>query len=199
MRAIFLALATFFMVQPLFAQDVTPRVLISKLAAPWEITWGPDDKLWVTERVGAQILRVNPDTGDVAVAAKIDDVMVPGWQDGLLGLAVHPDLLKGTPYVFAAYTYADATRAPDPTVKKADDPYARLYTRIVRFTFDPASGQLLDQKTLLEGLPAGADHNAGRLKLGQDGMLYYTIGDMGNNQLANWCLPTEAQRLPTAA
>jgi PQQ-dependent dehydrogenase (s-GDH family) len=199
MRIITLALATVFMVQPLFAQDVTPRVLTSNLAAPWEITWGPDDKLWVTERTGAQILRVNPDSGDVAVAAKIDEVMVPGGQDGLLGLALHPDLLKGTPHVFAAYTYTDATRPPDPTVKNANDPYARLNTRIVRFTFDPASGRLSDQKTLLEGLPAGADHNAGRLKLGPDGMLYFTIGDMGNNQLGNWCLPVEAQRLPTAA
>jgi PQQ-dependent dehydrogenase (s-GDH family) len=198
MRIITLVLALLFTAHPLAAQDVAPRILASKLAAPWEITWGPDDRLWVTERTSGQILRVNPDTGEIAVAAKLTDVMVPGWQDGLLGLALHPDLLKGTPLVFAAYTYTDANRPPDPNVKKASDPYARLHTRIVQLTFDPAKGTLSDQKTLIEGLPAGADHNAGRLKLGPDRMLYYTIGDMGHNQLANWCLPTEAQRLPTA-
>ena len=31
----------------------------------------------------------------------------PGGQDGLLGLALHPELLKGTgnDYVYTAYTY----------------------------------------------------------------------------------------------
>jgi glucose/arabinose dehydrogenase len=28
------------------------RVLASGLGAPWEVRWGPDDQLWVTERTG---------------------------------------------------------------------------------------------------------------------------------------------------
>jgi mono/diheme cytochrome c family protein len=36
------------------------------------------------------------------------------------------------------------------------------------------------------------------MKIGPDGKLYYTIGDGGNDQLGNWCIPIEAQRLPTA-
>jgi PQQ-dependent dehydrogenase (s-GDH family) len=184
---------------PLVAQEVTPRVLVEGLASPWEITWGPDDRLWVTERTAGRILRVDPDSGEISVAAVIGDALAPGWQDGLLGLALHPDLLTGAPQVFAAYTYADPDRPPDPGVSDPDSPYARLHARIVRLTFDPATGTLRDPVTVIEGLPAGSDHNAGRLKLGPDGMLYYTIGDMGHNQLANWCLPIEAQRLPTAA
>ena len=27
-------------------------VLVSGLAGPWEVTWGPDNMLWVTERTG---------------------------------------------------------------------------------------------------------------------------------------------------
>ncbi len=35
------------------------------------------------------------------------------------------------------------------------------------------------------------------LKIGPDKKLYLTLGDQGNNQLGNYCLPIQAQRLPT--
>src|SRR5882757_9592401 len=70
-------------------------VVASGLAGPWELTYGPDDKLWVTERTGKRITRVDPATGDRKVAITIDEVSAPGGQDGLLGMALHPDLLKG--------------------------------------------------------------------------------------------------------
>ena len=37
------------------------------------------------------------------------------------------------------------------------------------------------------------------MKIGPDRKLYYTIGDQGNDQLGNYCIPIEAQRLPTQA
>ena len=40
---------------------------------------------------------------------------------------------------------------------------------------------------------------AGRMKIGPDRKLYYTIGDQGNDQLGNYCVPIESQRLPTQA
>ncbi|WP_315817645.1 hypothetical protein [Paraflavitalea speifideaquila] len=32
---------------------ITDRVLTENLAQPWEILWGPDDFIWMTERVAA--------------------------------------------------------------------------------------------------------------------------------------------------
>ncbi len=61
------------------------RVVTSGLAAPWELTWGPDDKLWVTERTGNRITRIDPATGARPIAARIPEVAAPGGQDGLLG------------------------------------------------------------------------------------------------------------------
>lgn len=178
----------------------TQSVLVENLNAPWEITYGPDNMLWVTERAVGHVLRIDPATGEAMVAGALDGVSAPGWQDGLLGLALDPGLLLGTgnDFVYVAYTYDDRDRPADPTVTDPGNPYAHLYAKIMRLTFDPATGMLSDPVTLIDGMPAGSDHNSGRLKVGPDGILYYTIGDQGNDQLGNWCIPIEAQRLPTA-
>src|SRR5262249_21289866 len=134
-------------------------------------------------------------------AIEIADVFARGGQDGLLGLALHPDLLKGkgSDFVYTAYTYRDKTRPPREAIADRSSPYRQLYTKIVRLSYDRATGKLHDPVELISGLPASSDHNSGRMKIGPDGKLYYTIGDGGHNQLANACMPIEAQRLPTAA
>src|SRR4051794_39586754 len=71
------------------------KVLVSGLEGPWEITWGPDNMLWVTERSGKRVTH-NPGTGERSVVVPIGEVSAPGGQHGLLGMALHPELLKGT-------------------------------------------------------------------------------------------------------
>ena len=78
----------------------TTRVVTSELNFPWEIIWGPDDHLWVTERVGKRILRINPDDGSQTVAVEFPDAYQAVLQDGVLGMALHPDLLRGTDHNF---------------------------------------------------------------------------------------------------
>jgi PQQ-dependent dehydrogenase (s-GDH family) len=155
--------------------------------------------LWVTERTGKRVTRVNPANGQKKVASTIDEVSAPGSQDGLLGMALHPDLLKGTgnDFVYVAYTYVDRARGPNPQAADPNSPYHFLYTKVVRLRFDAASGTLSNPVNLIMGMPAGNDHQSGRLKIGPDRKLYMTKGDQGNNQLGNYCLPIQAQRLPT--
>jgi PQQ-dependent dehydrogenase (s-GDH family) len=176
-------------------------VVVSGLADPWEVEWGPDGWLWITERSAGRVTRVHPKTGKQKAAVVIDEVRAPGGQDGLLGLTLHKDLLqgRGRDYVYVAYTYEDRAKGFDPNAAVAAPGYHYLYMKVARFTYDAATGKLNDPTEVIRGLPAGNDHNAGRIKFGPDGKLYLTIGDQGHNQLGNFCLPIEAQRLPTRA
>src|SRR6266496_4432648 len=166
------------------------RVVTTGLADPFQVIWGPDDFLWVTERTAGRVTRVLPSYGTKTTAIVIPNLLADG-PGGLLGMALDPGLLKGTgnDYVYVAYTY-DAD--PDP---------ARVSgrTKIVRLTYDPRAHALGNPSEILAGLPAGNDHQGGRLVIGPDRKLYFTIGDMGANQLANFCMPNHAQSLPTAA
>ena len=108
------------------------------LAGPWELTWGADNMLWVTERTGKRITRVNPATGEKKVAVTIEDVLAPGGQDGLLGLALDLD----NTFVYTAYTYSDRSLPPHAAVRDPASPYRFLYTKIVRLTYDRAKQTL---------------------------------------------------------
>ena len=83
------------------------RVVASGLDGPWELTWGPDQQLWVTERKGLRVLRVNPVDGTRSALLTLHEAHQSVGQDGLLGMALHPDLLKGTgnDYVYLAFTW----------------------------------------------------------------------------------------------
>ena len=118
--------------------------VVTGLAGPYEVTWGPDNMLWVTERTGKRITRVNPSTGEKKVAVTIDEVLAPGGQDGLMGLALDLD----NNFVYTAYTYTDKSLPPHET-RAATSPYRFLYTKIVRFTYDRAKETLSDPVTLI--------------------------------------------------
>ena len=92
-------------------ESFVSRVVAGNLAAPWEVAWGPDGFLWITERVGKRVTRVKPTDGSPTVAVTIDEVYQKLAQEGLLGLALHPQLLHGSNYVYVMYTY-DADPGP---------------------------------------------------------------------------------------
>jgi PQQ-dependent dehydrogenase (s-GDH family) len=167
------------------------RVVATGLKGPWEITLGPDDRLWMTERLSGRISRVNPANGTVTPAAVVPDVYFgTSWHEGLLGMALHPDLLKGVgrDWVYVAYTY-DAD--PGPALSRK--------LRVRRYTYNAANGTLAEPMTVIDNLPAHDDHGGGRMVIGPDGKLYLSRGDQGSNWLANYCNANHAQDLPTAA
>jgi PQQ-dependent dehydrogenase (s-GDH family) len=168
-------------------EPFTSRVLTTGLGDPWELTWGPDGFLWVTEKTGRRVTRVNPSDGSKSTVVTIADVYSTESQDGLLGMAFAPNFLHESNDVYVAYTYdADAGAAVDRRAK------------IARYTYDPVARTLSHPVDVITGLPASTDHNSGRLLAGPDRKLYYSIGDQGNNQFERFCNPIRAQDLPTA-
>ena len=185
--------------QEVFAVDSINRTLTPPgsryyLAHPYEITYGPDDSLYITEKVG-RVRIVSSVTGLSRIildhrASTYLNISRNGFgvatsigQNGMMGLALHKDF-KGSGsnnYIYIAYSNSGSS------------------LRISRFTYNTTTGQLGSELILLSGIPAGGDHSSGRLVYGADDKLYYSCGDLGANQFANRCNPIVAQDLPTAA
>lgn len=169
-------------------QLFSSRVLTTDLANPWAMRWGPDDMIWVTERSSGEVTRVDPATGAQQLLLTVEDVYTGPQHEGLLGMALHPELMQGTgnDYVYIGYTINNGTEeAPDPSAQ------------IVRYSYDQDLQQLVEPMVVIEGLPAGNDHNGGRVVFGPDGKLYYSIGEQGANFGRNFRNPNLAQALPT--
>lgn len=168
------------------------RVLASGLDGPHQMRWGPDNWIWLIERTAGCLSRIDPATGARTLLFTVPDILItPDTQDGLLGLALHPELGKGTgsDFVYLAFSIRADARSPQQTGQEI----------IRRYTYDAARNTLTASRDLLTGLPHSNDHQSARLVFGPDRKLYYTIGDQGANQFANWCRPNRAQELPTAA
>jgi PQQ-dependent dehydrogenase (s-GDH family) len=166
------------------------RVLTTGLSNPWAMRWGPDGMIWVTERTSGEVTRVDPVSGAQQVLLTLADVYTGPQHEGLLGMALHPELLQGTgnDFVYIGYTVNNGTAEnPDPAA------------RIVRYTYDPDLQELVQPTILIDGLPAWNDHNAGRVVFGPDRKLYYSIGEQGANFGRNQRRPNLAQALPTKA
>lgn len=146
----------------------------------WDLNYGPDGYLWVTERVDGKVIRIDPDNAAKDELIDIAEVYSDAGQDGLLGMTFHDDFLTDKPYVYLSYTYLVSTNRRQ---------------KIVRYTYSVIdnNGSLSSPITLIDGIPSSDDHNSGRLIFSSDDTLYYTIGDQGEDNCAN----NLAQYLPT--
>ena len=190
----------------------TRRVVAQRLSDPWAVAYGPDNYLWVTEAKGYRVSRIDPTTGAKTVLLdlsqerqfprydKMPDQLDGGkpWpQGGLMGLALHPQLLQGRPYVYLVYLYRFAG-AGQPGKGGAPNYGGYFFTtRLVRYEYQPQAQRLTNPVTLCDTIPGSSDHNGGRLAIapvaGND-YLFYSIGDLGAGQFDNGGRPNHAQQ-----
>ncbi|WP_345952640.1 PQQ-dependent sugar dehydrogenase [Mucilaginibacter sp. PAMB04168] len=187
------------------------RIVADKLSDPWEITYGPDGQLWVTEARGYRVSRIDPANGTKTVLLDLSreknfpryDKMKkevsggkPWPQGGLMGMALHPGILKGKPYVYLAYIYDFAGADSTGNGCKIGERGCYFTTRIVRYEYQAAEQKLTNPIILCDSIPGSNDHNGGRLMIapinGKD-YLFYTVGDLGAGQFNNGGRPNHAQ------
>lgn len=145
------------------ATPLRVETLVSGLDTPWDLAWGPDGAIWVTERPGT-ISRVDAATGAITRVGHVDVVEVS--ESGLMGIAFHPDFAS-QPYVYVTHSYRSGRD---------------IRNRLVRMRFDGAT--LGEPEVLLDNIPGAGNHNGSRLTIGPDRFLYMTTGDAGRGTRA---------------
>jgi aldose sugar dehydrogenase len=135
------------------------RTVKSRLNFPWEILWGQDNHIWMTERNG-KISKIDPLNGNTVFSYSITDVDAQG-EGGLLGMVQHPDF-KNNGQFFVVYNY---TRNGNYTEK------------VVRFTF--SNNAITNPVTIIDNIPAAGIHNGSRLVISNETSpkLYISTGD----------------------
>ncbi|WP_316839942.1 PQQ-dependent sugar dehydrogenase [Pedobacter gandavensis] len=140
--------------------ELKTKVLASGLAYPWEIIYGPDQQLWITER-GGKISRINPQTGVVTLLHTISEVVATG-EGGLLGMVLAPNFTTN-PWVYVVYDYGTGNNYRE---------------KVVRFTY--GNGTLSSAITIIDQIPASSVHNGSRLMISADQKLFISTGDASN-------------------
>jgi PQQ-dependent dehydrogenase (s-GDH family) len=173
------------MAQP--TPNFTMRAVKTGMQMPWEITYGPDNFLWTTEARGYKVSRVNPTNGatnvllDLTNNKNFANFPPVSPQGGLMGLALHPQLLAGKPYVYLAYVYRFDGCQPNLNG-------CFFKTKVVRYTYNAGLQTLTNETVLCDTIPGSSDHNGGRMTIGQingNSYLFYGVGDMGAGQFGN--------------
>lgn len=153
---------------PLFSQPLLEtRDVITGLWVPWDMVWGPDNHIWLTERPG-MVSRIDPETGERKEILNIRHRVAESHEAGMLGLELHPDMAD-TPYVYLVHTFW-----------REDD----ILERLVRYTYDAERDTLIDERVLLDNIPGALFHVGSRVAIGPDRKLYMTTGDAGVAPLA---------------
>lgn len=154
-------------------ETFTQRTILANQRMPHDLVYGPDNNIWFTERFAGKVSFVNPVTKVKTTVLTLGSAMVQvGGQDGLMGLALHPEFNTGKPFVYISYTYQSLSI----TVRK---------TRIERYTYNSTTQVLETPVTVLQDIPGSNDHNSARIAIGPDLKLYYSVGDMGAGQFDN--------------
>jgi glucose/arabinose dehydrogenase len=144
------------------AGGIAVQVVKADLEFPAAFAVAPGGRIVYAERYTGEIRVYNPSTGSDTLFFTVTNVATAGEQ-GLLGVALHPKLLSGRPFV-----YAYATRNTE----------SGLQNQILRIRIRAGGNHTSSVIFSSDVTPTGS-HNGGVIHFGPDGQLYAQIGDGG--------------------
>ncbi len=142
-------------------------VVATGLDTIWGLAFAPDGRLFVTERPGRIRVIENGQLREAPVL-ELPARETAGGEGGLMGLALDAATFPRDPFLYVAYT--------------AETGQGGTRNRLVRLRLDGDTAR--EDGVLLDDLPAGTNHNGGRVKFGPDGKLYATLGEQYVTQRA---------------
>ena len=137
------------------------------IEVPWSMAFLPDGDMLITERGGTLYRRTKE--GKVETVAGSPEVKARG-QGGLMDVILHPDFETNS----SIYLSYSKPKAP------GDENLAT--TAILRAKLE--GNRLTQQEDIFIALPYATTrhHYGSRLQFGQDGYLYFSVGDRGNRE-----------------
>jgi len=143
--------------------NYTWETIVTGLARPVDLKHAGDERLFIIEKVGRIRIVQNGDLLDSPFLNIVDRVGSGGNEQGLLGLAFHPNYVENGLF-FVNYTDRDGN------------------TVISRFqvTPDPNVADPTSETVLLRANQPYRNHNGGSMAFGPDGYLYLGLGDGGS-------------------
>lgn len=145
--------------------------IATNLNAPFEIQYGLDSWVWVTERYGI-LSKINPDDGYKDTLLNITTLTTQQGESGLTGFCFHPEFAD-TPFLYLVYSYLDA---------------GMLKNKLVRYLYN--GNALTNPQVMLDNIPTDSSTASCRVIIGPDRKLYMTLGDDPNlSQAQNIAMP----------
>lgn len=145
---------------PVSAQAaITAQPVATGLNFPSNFTFASDGRIFYAERLSGQIRVLNPATSSNSLFFAVPGLCTASEQ-GLFGVALHPDPTHSIVYAYATRNVSGACR-----------------NQVLRIDSTPSGPTL---RVLATSPPASGIHNGGRIMFGPDRNLYVTIGELGS-------------------
>jgi glucose/arabinose dehydrogenase len=148
-------------------EDAFPNLSSFSRPVDFQNAGDQSNRVFVVEQQGViYVFENDPEVSERSVFLDIDPRVDDGGnEEGLLGLAFHPDY-KSNGYFYVNYTAQNPNR-----------------TKISRFSVSEGDSNLADPDSeflILEYLQPYSNHNGGQIAFGPDRMLYIATGDGGS-------------------
>ena len=136
---------------------------------PWGMTFLPDGRLLVTDRIGDIWIVESDGANKIKVLGEVPSVRSKG-QGGMLDIEIHPDFVNNS---FIYLTYSDIS----------DN---KFHTSLIRAKL--VNNQLVDSEVIFrpkeQFFTKKTIHYGSRIVFDDDGFIYFSIGDRGVRDLA---------------